>query len=72
MKTVFSTVFSQEDRGLVQVYSLPPKQALVAAYEQSRGNWNTWEYESRLASGIYEFHKTPLSIRLGEFKVRLP
>ncbi|QDP67178.1 MAG: hypothetical protein Unbinned3806contig1000_51 [Prokaryotic dsDNA virus sp.] len=26
-------------------YSLPPKQALVAAYEQHKGNNNTWTYK---------------------------
>ena len=25
-------------------YSLPPEEAVVAAYEQNRGNFNTWQY----------------------------
>ena len=25
-------------------YSLPAEEAVVAAYEQSRGNFNTWQY----------------------------
>ena len=27
-------------------YSLPPEEAVVAAYEQSLGNWNTWQYKA--------------------------
>ena len=27
-------------------YSLPPKEAVVAAYEQSLGNFNTWQYKA--------------------------
>ena len=25
-------------------FSLPPEQAVIAAYAQSRGDWNTWDY----------------------------
>jgi len=28
-------------------YSLPIKEALVAANEQEKGNWNTWTYNKR-------------------------
>ena len=27
-------------------YSLPAKEAVVAAYEQSLGNFNTWQYKA--------------------------
>lgn len=27
-----------------QVFNLPPKEAVIAAYEQSKGNYNTWTY----------------------------
>lgn len=30
--------------GNYQIYSLPPKEAVVAAYAQSLGDWNTWQY----------------------------
>lgn len=29
---------------LQRVYTLPARDALVAAWEQDRGNWNTWTY----------------------------
>ncbi len=32
------------DTGEYTGYSCPPEQAVVAAREQSKGNWNTWEY----------------------------
>ena len=32
------------DTGKHTVYSLSPEDAVVAAYEQSRGNYNTWQY----------------------------
>ena len=32
------------DTGKVQVFSLDPARAVIAAYEQHRGNANTWEY----------------------------
>lgn len=25
-------------------FSLPPREAVVAAWEQARGNWSTWTY----------------------------
>jgi hypothetical protein len=31
--------------GQEQVYSCSPEQAVVCAYEQSKGNMNTWEYD---------------------------
>ena len=31
--------------GSIQTYSLPPREALVAAWEQGRGNFNTWLYQ---------------------------
>ena len=32
------------DTGVTLNYSIPPQQAVVAAFEQARGNWNTWAY----------------------------
>ena len=31
--------------GEIQAFSQPPQAAVVAAYEQARGNWNTWLYD---------------------------
>lgn len=28
-------------------YTLPPREAVIAAYAQSRGDFNTWDYEKR-------------------------
>ncbi len=38
------TVVVNLHTGAERPYSLPPAEALVAAYEQVRGNWNTWTY----------------------------
>jgi len=32
------------DTGQEQYFSVPPCFAVIAAYEQSRGNWNSWDY----------------------------
>ncbi len=31
--------------GEIQIFHLPPQAAVVAAYEQARGNWTTWSYD---------------------------
>jgi hypothetical protein len=28
-------------------YSLPPEEAVVCAHEQSKGNYNTWDYSKK-------------------------
>jgi hypothetical protein len=33
------------ETGAMQAFSLLAPQAVVAAFEQSRGNWNTWDYD---------------------------
>lgn len=33
--------------GAERVYSLPPRAAVIAAYAQGRGDWNTWAYAER-------------------------
>jgi len=32
------------------LYSCTPEEAVVAAHEQSRGNWNTWDYDKSQAT----------------------
>lgn len=41
-----------------RVYTLPPEQAVVAAWRQSKGDWATWEY-----------HKFADVVRSGELTV---
>lgn len=30
-----------------RAYSLPPEEAVLAAYAQARGDWATWEYPEK-------------------------
>lgn len=42
-RTTLTQVLSL-DTGEYTGYSCSPEQAVVAAHEQSKGNWNTWTY----------------------------
>jgi hypothetical protein len=33
--------------GKKQLYILPPRQAVIAAYAQEHRDWTTWDYEKR-------------------------
>ena len=46
-------------------YSIPPEEAVVAAYEQSRGNWNTWQYPT-FAEHL-EARRGEYSVSCGDF-----
>lgn len=35
-------------------YSCPPKQAVIAAHAQQRGDFNTWDYATRYSSLVRE------------------
>ncbi|HBI37031.1 MAG TPA: hypothetical protein DDY71_05250 [Spirochaetia bacterium] len=37
-----------------QSYSCTPKEAVIAAYAQSKKDWNTWDYEKRYSYLIKE------------------
>jgi hypothetical protein len=37
-------VFNLSDPGQRQVFTCSPEEAVIAAYAQSRGNFNTWTY----------------------------
>jgi hypothetical protein len=37
-----------------RTYSCPPRQAVMAAYAQERGDWNTWEYRERYGANVRE------------------
>lgn len=59
-------VFSLRTGKEVGEYSLAPRQALIAAHEQARGNYNTWDYPED-STGI-ETGRAYLF--LGDFAVR--
>ena len=40
-----STEVTNLTTGEQRVYSLKPEEAVGAAYEQERGNYNTWDYK---------------------------
>ena len=40
------TTVKNLDNGTEQVYTIPAAQAVIAAFEQSHNNWNTWDYKS--------------------------
>lgn len=42
---IVSTIVTDMDTFWEVTYSLPPQEALVAAYEQSKKNFNTWTYK---------------------------
>ena len=37
-----------------QYYTCTPKQAVIAAYAQSKNDWNTWDYDNRYSSLVEE------------------
>jgi hypothetical protein len=49
--------------GKEQVFSLPPRQAVVNAWYQSKNNWNTWQYNYE-AAPVIEGDKT---VACGDF-----
>jgi hypothetical protein len=50
MKTEVINLKTLEKR----IYSLPPRDAAIAAYAQERGDYNTWDYEARYGHLITE------------------
>lgn len=47
-----------------QIYSLSPREAVIAAYAQSRGDNNTWDYEKRYGKMVKKHGRTWI---LGEY-----
>ena len=45
-------------------YSCSPREAVIAAYAQSKGDWNTWEYEEKYGALV---HETPLGFYVRDF-----
>ena len=49
-----------------QIYTCPPDQAVVAAYAQSTGDFNTWDYDTKY-NHLLEYGKC--TILCGDFSV---
>lgn len=54
--------------GEEQTFSCAPQEAVVAAFAQERGDFNTWEYRERYA-GVVVFNQATVSA--GEWSARL-
>lgn len=56
--------------GREQVYSCTPRQAVIAAFAQDRGDWNTWDYETRyghlVENGRWHFFCGDFAARFAE------
>ncbi len=55
--------------GYSQMYTLPAVQAVIAAYEQAKGNWNTWNYSSN--HPLLEFGPSGRTVFCGQFGTML-
>jgi hypothetical protein len=51
-----------------QVYTCAPKEAVVAAYAQSKKDWNTWDYAKQYNSLVLEGGETFLCGYFSVFK----
>lgn len=51
-----------------RTYSCSPRDAVMAAHAQSRGDWNTWEYEERYSCLTVETRLTFLCGDWATFK----
>lgn len=51
IETVMVTVLNLAT-GEEQVFSCSPREAVIAAYAQSRGDFNTWDYEERYGAKV--------------------
>ena len=50
--------------GDTQDYTCTPREAVVAAFAQSKKDWNTWDYKKRYDALVLESEKT---IGCGDF-----
>lgn len=50
-----------------QVYTCSPKQAVIAAYAQSKGDWNTWQYDEHYGHLLEQGKQTVLCGDFGAF-----
>lgn len=51
-----------------QMYTLPPREAVLAAYAQSLGDWNTWDYATKYGH-LIEYGR--VSVVCGDFSALL-
>ena len=51
-------------------YSLPPLEALVAAWEQHHRNFNTWDYAKKMEQDFYPIETGRYGYSLGKFWVQ--
>jgi len=49
-----TTVHNMSDLTHLQTYSIGPREAVMAAYAQSRGDFNTWNYETKYGALVEE------------------
>jgi len=60
-------VYSTATGECVALYSLPPKEAVVAAWEQHHRNFNTWEYAKKIEEETYPLEEGKYGWTLGNF-----
>jgi len=60
MTTIFNLATGEE-----RTYDLSPKSALIAAYNQTKGDYNTWNYNDK----NYHFIEGEKTIALGDWCV---
>lgn len=58
------TVFNLSTGSESYYSGIPPRTAVIAAYAQSKGDWNTWDYEKRYGSLV---EKGTHSVACGDF-----
>lgn len=64
-----TTVLTLGDHSREIVYILPAREAVIAAHAQSRGDYNTWNYETTYGAAVLE---TALGFSLGDFWAAKP
>lgn len=48
-----TTVMNLET-GEKQIYACSPQEAVIAAFAQSKGDWNTWDYKEKYSHLLLE------------------
>lgn len=59
------TTVRNTETGATQSYSIGPRRAVMAAYAQSKGDYQTWQYEDRYGHLVKE-HQNGYS--LGDYQ----
>ena len=59
--------------GQSQLFTCSPREAVIAAYAQERGDWNTWEYPEKYGAMVRESENQGRRyLNVGDQTVRLP